>query len=233
MRKIVNVKGVIVSDDEKWIYDWFDISATSPKSVADELKEANGEDVDVHINSGGGLVFAGSEIYSLLKSYSGKTNGKILGIAGSSASIAAMGCSHLAIAPTGQLMIHNAWTNASGDYRNLQHESDVLKNINASIANAYRLKTGLDEQEVLDMMDKETWFTAQLAVEKGFADEIMFDTQKQLAASLNTYGLLPAEVLEKMRTHLNSSKLIQDSSSEQKYKAKLNFLKLRGAVENE
>lgn len=235
MRKTVNIKGVIVGDDEKWIYDWFEIAATSPRDVQAELNDANGEEVDVIINSGGGSMFAGSEIYTSLKGYRGKTTAKIVGLAASAASVGAVGCDTVAISPTGQIMIHNVWSYASGDYRDMQHTSDVLKNLNTSIANAYRLKTNLDEQELLDMMDKETWLSAQQAVEKGFADEIMFDAGRQLAASVGAAGLLPPEVLEKMRAHLKAAspaasvpeQPVVDEAKQRQYAAKMNLLKMR------
>ena len=69
--KKISVRGSIVSNDEKWIYDWFGIEATSPNDVRKTLNEANGEPVLVEINSGGGDLFAGSEIYSSLKAYEG------------------------------------------------------------------------------------------------------------------------------------------------------------------
>nr|WP_167279577.1 head maturation protease, ClpP-related [Paenibacillus lupini] len=237
--KTVNIKGVIVGDDEKWIYDWFEIAATSPGDVQRELNDANGEAVDVFINSGGGSVFAGSEIYSLIKAYRGKTIGKIVGLAASAASVGAMGCDTVQISPTAQIMIHNVWSYSSGDYRDMQHTSDVLKNMNTSIANAYRLKTNLEEQELLDMMDKETWLSAQQALEKGFADEIMFDSEKKLAASTGGFaGLLPPEVMEKMRAHLKAggapapvasvvAEPQVDEMKQRQYAAKLNLLKLR------
>lgn len=241
MPKTVNIKGVIVGDDEKWIYDWFEIAATSPRDVQSELDDAGGEAVDVIINSGGGSVFAGSEIYTLLKWYRGKTTAKIVGLAASAASVGAVGCDVVVISPTGQIMIHNVWSYASGDYRDMQHTSDVLKNLNTSIANAYRLKTNLEEAELLEMMDKETWLSAQQAVEKGFADEIMFDSGRQLAASVGAAGLLPPEVLEKMRAHLKTaipaaSVPVQpkvDEAKQRQYAAKMNLLKMRSVDVNE
>ncbi|MCA0754913.1 Clp protease ClpP [Paenibacillus sp. N4] len=200
--KTVNIKGVIVGDDEKWIYDWFGIAAVSPSSVNKELKDANGEDVDVIINSGGGSVFAGSEIYSALKGYAGRVTARVVGLAASAASVAAMAADVVSISPTAQIMIHNAWTRMEGDYRDMEHGAEFLKNTNSSIANAYRLKTKKSEDELKAMMDKETWLTAQQAVKEGFADEIMFDEQKQLAASAAINGMLPLEVVNKMRLAL-------------------------------
>jgi len=64
----------------------------------------------------------------------------ILGVAASAASVVAMAGDTVRISPTAQIMIHNVWSSAYGDYRVMQHESDVLRNYNTTIANAYRLK---------------------------------------------------------------------------------------------
>ena len=79
----INIKGPIISSSDQWIYDWLGIEATSPKVVNEQLEKAkaNGEDVEVEINSGGGSVCAGSEIYTALMSYAGKVTTKIVGLA--------------------------------------------------------------------------------------------------------------------------------------------------------
>ena len=76
----IDVKGTIVSDDDGWIYDYFGIENTCPNKVAAALKEANGEDVTIRINSGGGDLFAGNEIYYLIAGYKGKTTVDIIGL---------------------------------------------------------------------------------------------------------------------------------------------------------
>src|SRR5690606_9335634 len=96
------------------------------------------------INSPGGDVYAGSEIYTAIKGYKGNTVAKIVGIAASVASVIAMGAKKIMIAPTAQIMIHNVSSRAWGDYRAMEHEAEVLKNFNISIANAYKLKTGME-----------------------------------------------------------------------------------------
>ncbi|MBO8759618.1 ATP-dependent Clp protease proteolytic subunit, partial [Staphylococcus aureus] len=105
----INVKGAIIPNDDKWIYEMLEMDATSPKDIADSLPDTN-EDIDVIINSGGGDVYSGSEIYTSLKTYPGKVNIKIVGVAASAASVIAMAGDHIEISPTAQIMIHNAWT---------------------------------------------------------------------------------------------------------------------------
>lgn len=226
--KKINVKGPIISSEDAWIYAWFGIEATSPKKVNNDIANANGDDLEVEINSGGGSVFAGSEIYTALKSYEGNVTVKIVGLAASAASVIAMAGKKIMMSPTAQLMIHNVSTYADGDYRDMEHAAEVLKNANDTIANAYRLKTGMEQEELLALMDKESWFTAQKAKEHGFIDEVMFE-QVQLVASSYS-GMLPPEVIQTMR----NSRLKQhepEADADVVIKARLKLMKLKGEAE--
>lgn len=210
MAKKVNIKGPIISSDEAWIYDWFGIENTSPKSVNKAIEEANGDELEVEINSGGGSVFAGSEIYTALRSYKGNVTVKIVGLAASAASVVAMAGKRIMMSPTAQLMIHNVSSRAEGDYRDMNHTATILKNANETIANAYMLKTGLSQKELLVLMDNETWFTPKQALEHKLVDEIMFENQTKFVASFNNSQLLPPEVIEKMRNSIANSESKKD-----------------------
>ncbi|WP_246552253.1 head maturation protease, ClpP-related [Vallitalea pronyensis] len=236
----MKIKGVIVANDQKWIYEWFDMEATSPNDVGLVIDEANGEDLEVEINSGGGSVYAGSEIYTALKDYKGNITVKIVGIAASAASVIAMAGDSVQISPTAQIMIHNVSSIARGDYRDLQHEADVIRNYNKSIANAYMLKTGMSQEELLDLMDKETWLNAQQAKELEFVNEIMFDDGNQLVActNVNNSFMLPMEVVNKIRNVIKQPsndgvKIKKDNTDIDICQAKLNLLKLKGDMVHE
>jgi ATP-dependent Clp protease protease subunit len=232
--KKINIKGPIVSNSEAWIYEWFGIEATSPNSVNKVLEKANGEDIEVEINSGGGSVFAGSEIYTALKSYSGNVTVKIVGLAASAASVIAMAGNKVMMSPTAQIMIHNVSSRASGDYRDMEHTAEVLRNANDTIANAYRIKTGKTQEKLLALMDHETWMTAEKAKELGFIDEIMFENDLQLVASTDFSGMLPPEVINKIRNTIKNPLNSQNEENETDIlMAKFNYLKLKGDVKHE
>lgn len=216
----ISVRGPIIDSDDQWIYDWFEVEATSPKKVIDLLNQANNEDLEVEINSGGGSVFAGSEIYTALKSYGGNVTTKVVGLAASAASVIAMAGDKIEISPTGQIMIHNASGGFGGDYRDMEKGAEILKNVNATISNAYRLKTGLSNEELLEMMNKETWLTPQQALEKKFVDEIMFTNEIKLVASLDN-GMLPQEVINKMKMELKNKVPEKPKNNIEEEKAKL------------
>lgn len=198
----VNIKGAIVDNDDKWIYDMFGLESTSPGDVSNII-EGQTDDVEVIINSGGGNVYAGSEIYTALRGYKGNVNVKIVGIAASAASLIACAGNNVQISPTAQIMIHNVSSIVAGDHNDMKHEAEVLEGYNKSIANAYIDKTGKSEEEVLALMDYETWMNAQQAVENGFADSIMFanDTVTQLSADSGV--MLPQNAINKMKEIIN------------------------------
>ena len=86
----ISIRGPIVSSNQHRFYQWYGMEATSPKSVADALAKGNGERAEVEINSGGGEIFAASEIYTALRNYAGGVLVRIVGLAASAASIIAM-----------------------------------------------------------------------------------------------------------------------------------------------
>lgn len=195
--KVIPIKGTIVSNNDSWIYDWFGWDYTAPKNVV--LPET-GEDIEVHINSGGGDVYAGSEIYTALRSYSGKVVVKIVGIAASAASVIAMAGDEVEISPTAQIMIHNVSSNVSGDHNALLHEAEVLEGFNKSIANAYIYKTGKALDDLLSLMNKTTWFDAESAVNQGFADKIMFAEEIAPTFAASETPMIPHDFIEKMKS---------------------------------
>jgi hypothetical protein len=120
----------------------------------------------------------------------------------------------------------------------MEHTAEVLKNANSTIANAYRLKTGLSEEEILAMMDKETWLSPQKAVELGFADEMMFanepNSELELVASGYSAVTLPQTVIKQFNMNnlapLESNQV--DFLMQKKLSAKLKLLKLKGEIKS-
>lgn len=228
MPRQIDIRGVIVPDDDKWIYDWLEILATSPGIVRQALMDANGDEIVVTINSGGGDVQAGQEMYTLLREYSGRVTIKIQSMAASAASVVAM-AGESEISPVAQLMIHNVSTIAKGDHRTMEHAAEILRTSDRALVSAYVAKTGRPEQEILDMMARETWMTAQQAVEEGFVDRIMFTESQtsgntlQLAASYNS-GLLPQETIEKIRNKFNRE------NAKAQAEAQYNYMILEGKI---
>ena len=208
--KKIKIKSDIVDNDTGKFYEWFGLGATYPEQIETALNESD-DDVVVDINSRGGDVFAASEIYTLLAQYPGNVTVNIQGLAASAASVIAMAGDKVRISPTAQLMIHKAWTATSGNSDDLQQESAVLNGIDESIINAYEAKTGLERTELLNMMEQESWLTAQDAVDKGFADEVItFNTTPQI---LNAYQVpkIAKDKIEQWKQVMAKAKAYDDS----------------------
>ena len=151
---------------------WFDDDIT-PRKFKDELNSGDG-DIAVWLNSPGGDVFAASQIYTMLKEYKGKVTVKIDGLAASAASVIAMAGDEIVMSPVAMMMIHNPATVIFGEAADLQSGIKMLSEVKDSIVNAYEARTGLPRAKISNMMDAETWFSAQKAVELGFADQILY-----------------------------------------------------------
>lgn len=184
---VIDVKGDIINNDDKWVYDWLEWDATCPNDIKNALINAEpGEEIEVHVNSGGGSVMAGQEMYSLLR---GNPNVTIViqSMAGSAAGVVAMAGKNK-ISPVAMVMIHNvSMHGASGDYHDMQKNAEILKQMNASMAAAYTEKSGKSQEEILRLMDKETWLTANQCLEYGFVDEIMKE-EKNESYFTNSYS---------------------------------------------
>lgn len=226
MRKI-EVKGTIVGNADKWIYEWFGMDATCPKDVNAAISEANGEPLLVEINSGGGDVFAGSEIYTALKAYAGTVEINIVGLAASAASVIAQ-AGHSRISPTALFMVHNVSGSAAGDFHDMQQEAEILQTANKAVAAAYLEKTGKSMEELLGIMDAETWMDAQKTVEYGFVDEVMFASAPTLT---NGIGVLPAQTIHKLKDLLPARG--EENAEVKTVTAKLKLLRLKGEMKDE
>ena len=145
---------------------------TTSEMFARELEFANGEDIEVRINSVGGEVQEGITIYNLLKSYAGNVKVIVDGWAASIASIIALGGDELVMNEGSFIMIHNPWTGMMGEAKDLRQEADLLDLMTNELVNIYVQATGLDEGEIRQMMDEETWLNPTDAIEKGFANSV-------------------------------------------------------------
>lgn len=208
----VPIKGVISSDDDAEIYQFFGYSVVTPTNVADALSNAAGAAIQVEINSQGGDVFAGSEIYTALKAYPGNVTVNIVGLAASAASIIAMAGDTVNISPTAQLMIHRASTVSDGNSDVLASDLAGLNSTDQAIVNVYQQKTGMDSQEIYRMMSQETWINAQDAVKQGFADSIMFEKQPATVANaVNGQLLLSKDMVAKVKALMRKAEQVPKS----------------------
>lgn len=206
----IDVRGDIIGNDDKWIYDWLEWDSTCPNDIKNALQTMpTGDKLIVNVNSGGGSVMAGQEIYSLLH---GRQDVEIhiQSLAGSAASVIAM-ANTCKMSPVATIMIHNvSMSGASGDYHDMQKNAEILKTMNSALAEAYIAKTGKTKDEILKMMDKETWITASQALEMGFIDEVE-ELQTQITNSI--YGI---RLTEEIRQQVTKEKELQNKKEQLK-----------------
>ncbi|QBX25323.1 ATP-dependent protease ClpP, protease subunit [Streptococcus henryi] len=188
----IDIKGDVVDNIYGEFYDYWGIDSVYPKKIQQAIENDEDEEITLDVASNGGDVFSASEIYTMLKASGKKITVNIQGLAASAASVISMAGDVIRMSPTAQMMIHKASNGTYGNSDDMRKNADMLDNVDMSIVNAYALKTGRKDTDVLQLMQDETWMTAQKAVDLGFADEIMFvDSNKPLVT--NSLHNLPSK----------------------------------------
>lgn len=154
------------------IYDEIGGFGVGARQFIEDLKTVKGRHVHLRINSPGGSVTEGINIFNALRRHQGGLTVHIDAMAASMASVIAMAGAPTYIADNAMMMVHNPWTFTMGDADELRRTADVLDKMRASLLRAYTAKTGLNADEVSTIMDDESWFDATEAVALGFADAI-------------------------------------------------------------
>lgn len=155
---------------------WWGDEAT-PQEFRDELAKHQGN-LTVVLNSGGGDVFAGLAIYNALREFNHNVTVRVDGLAASIASVVAMAADTIIMAPGSMMMIHKPWMMVMGDINDLEKSKEILQGIEDSVVPIYVSRTGLDKEKIEEMLNAETWMTAEQAVEMGFADQMIEAKQK-------------------------------------------------------
>ncbi|HJG39661.1 head maturation protease, ClpP-related [Staphylococcus sp. GDB20D115P1] len=162
----------------------------SPQTIKDQLREMGNEDeIIVNINSNGGDVFSGVAIYNMLRRQNAHITVNIDGLAASIASVIAMAGDTVNMPNNAVLMIHNAWTQITGDSNEFKKQADSLERINSVVFNSYLDKNpDLDHALLRQYMDEETWFTAKEAKDLGLIDNITESTRVAAVATSTMLG---------------------------------------------
>lgn len=160
--------------ESSWLGD-----EVTPKTFKDELyAKGKGGPVTVKVNSPGGEVFAAAAIRSILQDYPGKVTADIIGLAASAATVVVSGADVVKMRDSAMFMIHDPSTYAWGTIAEMEKLLVMLRQVKETIINSYQAKTGKARDELAQMMEAETWMTAEGAKEAGFVDEIVKVSQK-------------------------------------------------------
>jgi HK97 family phage major capsid protein len=145
----------------------------SAKSFRDDLNHlGKSEPLHIHINSDGGNVTEGNEIFNTLMEHEGPVRVSCGAMVASIASVIAMAGDEVSIAKNGFMMIHNPYSLVMGDAEEMEKTADTLKKMKAGLVQAYKRHSSLSEKEISDLMDDETYMNADEALEYGFAGKI-------------------------------------------------------------
>lgn len=161
---------VFVYDDIGW-----DVTAAE---FIKELSAITAPVIDLRVNSPGGYVWDGIDIYSAIKGHPSRVEALITGIAASAASMLVMAADHIAIEQAGRMMIHRSSGLAIGNMHAMREMSDVLEGIDQSAAEIYQARAGGEVSAWLAAMDKTTWYPGQQAVDANLADAVVGNKKK-------------------------------------------------------
>lgn len=169
-----------------------ELNARSVLSDIEYLKSQGYTEVDIHLSSGGGYISEGINIFNIIQGSGLDVNIIVDGWAASVASVIALAGNKLIMPSNTFLMIHHAWSSVIGNAEELRNEADNLSKMNEFSEGVYLKKTGLSAEKLKDLMDKETYLTAQESLELGFCDEIIDPTEFKASSDKEIQGLKKA-----------------------------------------
>lgn len=208
------------ADDEATIYlydaivsdDYF--GGVSATSFVKALAETTAKTIHLRINCPGGDVFAGQAMAQALREKPAKCIAHIDGYAASAASWVALACDESVISEGGIVMIHQAQTLAAGNAEDLRASADVLEKVDNILVDSYAKATGQSREQIVEWMQAETWFSAQEAVDAGFADKIAESAPKNMKSwNLSAYANAP-QAPQELSESVESSDQMSCSNTE-------------------
>lgn len=209
---------------EIFIYDeigigWYGGGVAAVDLIA-QVKALNLESSDellVRINSPGGSFFEGNAIYNYLRSLKAKVVVRVEGMAASSASLIAMAGDRIEMPENAMMFIHNPWNMAAGDATVMRKMADDLDKMRDSAVATYMRRAGdkLTKDNLIEMLDAETWLGAEESVKFGLADVVddpvraaaMFDCSKYGFQTPKALVINHAEIRKAQRAQLEALKV--------------------------
>lgn len=164
---------IVTPDWQEWDRMWGITSETSGYSLANDLAKLGDVDViNVYINSYGGHVSEGIAIHNLLQQHKAKVRTFCSGFACSAASVVYMAGEERFVYETSLIMVHHAWSSATGNAEGLRKAADDLEAISKTACAAYRAKVNISDEELEKLLINETWIIPEDALKWGFATEL-------------------------------------------------------------
>ena len=183
-----------------------DTTAMSFKKDLEALGEI--DTLNLYVNSPGGSVFQAQAIYSIIARQKAEKNAYIDGLVASAASFLIMAADTIYMPKNATMMVHNPMALVIGNAKDLRREADALDKIRVGMIEAYLAHAGdkLSEEKLKELLDAETWLTAEESYSYGFVDELI--DAKEIAACVDTdlfsvYKNTPRSLLEERREGVN------------------------------
>lgn len=164
----------IYGEITKWAWEEYgEVSSITFKAELDELGE-DVETIHLYINSPGGSVFETMAIIAMLQRHPARIISHIDGVAASCASVLPMISDEVRMPANALLMIHHAWTWASGNAAALRKAADDIERISQSMCQYYLDRAGdkLDADTLNGLLEQDTWLTAEQAFNYGLCDVV-------------------------------------------------------------
>lgn len=184
--------------------DWWTGGGVTAKKVAAQLRAIGDRPVEVQINSGGGDMFEGLAIYNVLREHPQPITMKVMGMAASAASVIAMAGDTVQIGAASFIMIHNCWVIAAGNRHDFAEVAAYLAPFDQAMADVYAARSGQPTADCAKWMDQESWFSGSLAIERGFADELLAADQMKVDEKAKASDRAANEVRALEMTLINS-----------------------------
>jgi ATP-dependent Clp protease protease subunit len=164
--------------------------------VAQALARVTAPKIALRINSAGGDVFEGRAIATAVRAHPAEVTAYVDGVAASAASWIAIAAREVVMARGSFLMIHNASAVVIGDRNDMLAMAQTLQQLDESFIADYSVKTGQEVEQIRAWMDAETWFSAEDAVARRFADRVDADVSATNSWDVSIYRNAPAALLK-------------------------------------
>ena len=217
-------------------YDWWNgqvvESTTSANYVRKAVSEAGDVDeIKVYINSCGGAVDEGNAIYNILKRSKAYKTVYVDAFAYSVASVIAMAGDKTVMPSNTTMMIHNAMMGAYGNSDELRQAADNLDKINEASCNTYlvKAKDKLTREKLNQLLDAETFFTAEEALAYGLCDEVIDpvesdDSEEVIRQAVENKNPVAKKAVEMLRQSKRTSGFKPQEPSEPKQQDSFEWL---------
>jgi ATP-dependent Clp protease protease subunit len=200
--------------------DYWSGGGITARTVTAQLRAIGDQPVEVQINSPGGDMFEGIAIYNVLREHAQTVTVKIMGMAASAASVIAMAGDTVEIGAASFLMIHNCWVVAVGNRHDMEETATYLAPFDQAMADVYAHRSGKTAAQCAKWMDSETYMSGSVAIERGFADQLLANDQTTRDES--------AKAADRERTAITALELKLVAGGDTRAQAREHITKIKG-----